>query len=141
MDTRIPIPTDNIYKFYALFGLVAVITCLTLLVYLNKTTNDFLIQAWVADAELSVIKNPSPLDTAKRESLQKNIELVSENKQFFLQGLSLFIALAGYALATGFYVWHNRIQPKQDLLLDLQIEKARLELMQLRLIKCSRKLR
>jgi hypothetical protein len=44
-----------------------------------------------------------------------------------------------YLLGMGFYRWHTIIQPKQDKLFDLQIEKAALELAAMRQVKCSRK--
>ena len=44
MEDKIPIPTDNIYKFYALFGLVLFIFCAGSFIFVQEKTNDLLVQ-------------------------------------------------------------------------------------------------
>jgi len=40
MESKIPLPTDNIYKFYALFGLLLFITSGLTVVWNSNTTNE-----------------------------------------------------------------------------------------------------
>lgn len=40
MESRVPLPTDNIFKFYALFGLLLTIFSAGSVLYVNKSTND-----------------------------------------------------------------------------------------------------
>ncbi len=42
MESKIPIPTDNIYKFYALFGLVILISCIAAFLYVYSSTNELI---------------------------------------------------------------------------------------------------
>ena len=42
MYNRIPLPTDNIYKFYALFGLLIVIFSLGSFLYVNSVSNNLI---------------------------------------------------------------------------------------------------
>ena len=45
MIDRVPVPTDNLYKFYALFSLATLIFSLWGLLYLQRSTNDLLFDA------------------------------------------------------------------------------------------------
>ena len=40
MLNRVPLPTDNIFKFYALFGLLLVMFGIGSTLYVSKSTND-----------------------------------------------------------------------------------------------------
>ncbi len=47
MDSRIPLPTDNIFKLYALFGLLLLIFSIASALYVNKSTNDLIFETAV----------------------------------------------------------------------------------------------
>lgn len=48
VENKIPLPTDNIYKFYALFGLLLLVFTIGAALYVNRTTNDLLFDKIVA---------------------------------------------------------------------------------------------
>lgn len=128
MEGKVPLPTDNIYKFYALFGLTLFITTIAAFLYLHKTTNELLFDAIVVSEELSSKETPSPTDLKRKEVLEKKIEIAVADKKAFNTALEIIAAFSLVAMFIGFSQWHIVIQPKQDRLLDLQIEKAEREL-------------
>lgn len=40
MESKIPLPTDNIFKFYALFGVLILIASIVSVVWINNSTNE-----------------------------------------------------------------------------------------------------
>lgn len=128
MESKIPLPTDNIYKFYALFGLLLFITGIASLVYTQKTTNALLFDAIVTYEELDKKEHPSAVEVKKKELLQRQMEIAVADKDLFTKALGGLIGIAICLMSVGFWRWHTVVQPKQDELLDLQIQKAKHDL-------------
>jgi hypothetical protein len=128
MDSRIPVPTDNIYKFYALFGLLVAVFCAGSIIYVTKTTNELKIPLFLELQELKQVETPTALQTLKFQIVQRQMEVATADKKFFETALSFGFALSLYLLVYGFWKWHRIVQPKQDKLLDLQIRKLEREL-------------
>lgn len=127
MESRVPLPTDNIYKFYALFGLLLFIFGIGAIIALQRSTNDFLYRSALDLESVKAIAQPTPPDIAKRELLSKLITVAKSDKDFLGNCLAAITA-AGFWLAFyGFYKWHKNIQPIQDEMLELQLEKLRRE--------------
>ena len=81
MQSRIPLPTDNIYKFYALFGLLLLIASIALFV---STYSTFQIRASDRFVELSVLselKSPSIEQKAKKQLLEALTEVDKSDKK------------------------------------------------------------
>lgn len=144
MQANIPIPTDNLYKFLALFGLVLIVSGFAGLYLAYATTNAELVTIAERNYELTREQAPSrkegmPIwttlmaDTVHEESkkglyalLQKRVTIAVENRTIYLTVLSLMIGI-GVALAIrGFTQW-AKIQPLHDRLLELQVLKAEKE--------------
>lgn len=128
MDGKIPLPTDNIYKFYALFGLLLLVTSIAAFVYLHQTTNALLFEALINVEELSSKENPTPVEAKKKEVLKRRIDIAVEDKAAFNKALGALMGLAIVAMSYGFRQWHYVVQPKQDKLLDLQVLQAEQDL-------------
>jgi hypothetical protein len=127
MESRIPLPTDNIYKFYALFGLLLLIFGLSATIYTTKSTNEFMVTAVVDLEELKSIVLPSIRETARRQILQRQIEVAKSDKEFFRWASS---GVGGIGLALmifGFKKWHVEVQPTLDEIAQLQLLKLRYE--------------
>lgn len=126
MESKIPLPTDNIYKFYALFGLMLLITCIIGVVLVSTSTNDKL---------HSLVKEYESIPGTKEEKensdlakvIEKRLEIQVSNKKLFLRGLGASIGFAIMLSGYGFRQWHTKIQPKQDEYFELQLEKLRRE--------------
>lgn len=131
---KLPLPTDNIYKFYALFGLLLFIFGAGAAVALQRGTNDSVYKLYV---ELESVRAPSAAPTAAldlkgeksiREALlERLIEVAKEDKKTLSTYLSVLIAFSILLTAAGFYKWHTQIQPIQDEMMRLQLQKLRQE--------------
>jgi len=127
MESRIPLPTDNIYKFYAFFGLLLVIFSIGAVLYVNKITNDI---AYKNAVEYEVLK-ADPLRSLPQEArfkiLTKQFEIAVQNKDMFNSFLGVFIGIGLLMIFYGFRKWHLEIQPIQDEILRLNIKKLKQE--------------
>jgi hypothetical protein len=132
MESRIPLPTDNIYKFYALFGLLLLIFSCGAFIYTNQSSNAQAVEAFI---ELETVKSMATLDKvdeARIEVLERKLEAIKSNKQFYLKGIGILGGIAISMLIWGFAKWHLDIQPMQDEIARLQLEKLRAEVAQLK---------
>jgi len=126
MESRIPVPTDNIYKFYALFGLLLVISSLLGSVYVTQSANES-VHAFAK--EYFSIANPDLKEPSGLEQfIAKRITTTVENRKFYQQGIGVFLGVGIMMMFYGFYMWHMKVQPLQDRLMKLQIEKLEREL-------------
>jgi hypothetical protein len=132
MENKIPIPTDNIYKFYALFGLLIFIFSAGSLIYINRTTNDLAFQDILELDAVKQIPNPSPIDTAKKELLERRLTVAVSDRKSLSSAVGVLAAMGVILMYYGFKKWHQDIQPIQDEITKLQLEKLRHEVRQLK---------
>ncbi|MEJ1359325.1 MAG: hypothetical protein RPU51_14315 [Candidatus Sedimenticola sp. (ex Thyasira tokunagai)] len=126
MESRIPIPTDNIFKFYAMFGLLLLITSIMGTIWVSTSTNEklhSLVKEYEGLAGTKEEKEKS--DLAKVIEIRMNVQ--AENKKTFKYGLSAITGMAFWLMVYGFWQWHTKIQPKQDEYFELQLQKLRQE--------------
>jgi len=127
MENRIPLPTDNIYKFYALFGLLLAIFSAGATIYVNKSTNDL---AFGITVEYETLK-ADPVRTVSQEArfqvLQKKLEIAKSNKNFYTICLGVIIGVGILMIGYGFKKWHTEVQPVQDEIARLSLQKLRQE--------------
>ncbi len=127
MENKIPLPTDSIYKFYALFGLLLFIFSLGATIYVSRSTNDLVFSSAVEYETLKSIEKPTTAEVTKRQGIEKRLEIALADKKFFLYALGALAGLGMVAMIYGFTKWHRDIQPVQDETAKLQLEKLRLE--------------
>lgn len=128
MESKIPLPTDNIYKFYALFGLLLFISSLAAYLYLHKSTNELIFETAVIVEELETREKPSAADIKRKEMAEKRVSIAVEDRKAFNSVLAFLALLGASLMGLGFAVWQFKVQPLQDKLLNLQIQKAEQEL-------------
>lgn len=134
MLDRVPVPTDNIYKFIALFSLVAAIFAVWAALTLHNATNE------VVYTNLPEVESLKKLDSRSHEQelmlslKQRRIEIAKADKKTLTNVLSGLLGFAVVGIGYGFWKWHKDIQPLADAqnkaqleILQLQIEKLRLE--------------
>lgn len=132
---KLPLPTDNIYKFYALFGLLLFIFAIGATVSLQRGTNDSVYKLY---AELEAIRtsspvaNPSPSGQAaspsvREQLLERLIKVATEDRATLSNCLAGLAGISVLLVVVGFRRWHTQIQPIQDEILKLQLEKLRRE--------------
>jgi hypothetical protein len=127
MENRIPLPTDNIYKFYALFGLFLFVFGWALAIHSNNTRNEFFFKSFVELEEIKAIPSPPTAIQVKQQMLEKKIELAIADKPFYLWGTAIIIVLGLFGMLYGFFFWHKHVQPLQDEFFALQKRKLELE--------------
>lgn len=132
MESKIPVPTDNIFKFYALFGLLLFVFAFGSVLFVNRTSNE-LIYAVVPELEgLKQIAKPTPVDAAKIALLQKKLEINKADKDAEIKLLGGLGGVAFLMMLIGFWNWHSKIQPVIDETAKVQLEIAKLQLEKLR---------
>lgn len=133
MEHRIPLPTDNIFKFYAMFGLLIFIFGLSAVIYTTKSANDFLSVAVVDLEELKSLPTPSVRESARRQILQRQIDIAIGDRKYF-EWICIGLSTLGFfGMFYGFQKWHKEVQPKLDEISELQLQKLRHEVNQQKL--------
>lgn len=128
MQNIIPLPTDNIYKFYALFGLILFIFGFSTLIYINKSTNDLVFKTIISVEVIESITNRSPVQEAELAVLKRKQEIALSDKQFYLYCIGSLMGFSVLLMYFGFHRWQTKIQPLQDELTELTIKKLKNEL-------------
>ncbi|MDN3518065.1 hypothetical protein QWY84_10630 [Aquisalimonas lutea] len=127
MENRVPLPTDNIYKFYALFGLLLIIFSIGAMLYVNKSTNDLAFDVAVEYETLKADPMRSVADEARFTVLERKLEIAGKNKKTFMIFLSVIIAAGSLMVWYGFKKWHTEVQPVQDEIARLNLLKLKRE--------------
>jgi hypothetical protein len=127
MESRVPLPTDNIFKFYALFGLLLTIFAVGSVLYVNKSTNDLAFEIAVEYETLKVDPVRSVSQEARFQMLERKLEIAVKNKGTFMLCLSAMMTFGILMMAYGFWKWHTEIQPIQDEIARLSFKKLKQE--------------
>src|SRR5690554_2324500 len=125
MTPQIPVPTDNIYKFLATFGLVVMVASMTLMIVNTTTTNKIVWRTANAIYDLEV--SDDPLKEKRIKLLEAEISVADSNRTSGRWSLAIIFGLGFFACFEGFRRWLKYIQPIYDEILELQREKLRLE--------------
>ncbi|MGE4477185.1 MAG: hypothetical protein AB7E18_18090 [Stutzerimonas sp.] len=132
MESKIPLPTDNIYKFYALFSLLLLIFSLGAFLYVQASANE---QVIAILPELEVLKEAKELslkDKVSKQILERKLEVIASDRAFFHKALGVIFGVAIFGIWFGFSQWHKVIQPLQDEHAKIQLEISRLQLEKLK---------
>ncbi len=122
MQNKVPLPTDNIYKFFALFGLILFIFSLGATIYIAKEANVQLI-----DIAIQLDNTNNNFSDETKGIIEGYREVIVADREYFeskLVGLAMFGALLGLF---GFLIWMVKIQPQQDKLVAFQLKKYKYE--------------
>ncbi len=132
MQSRVPLPTDNIYKFYALFGLLLFLSCTYAFVNLQQSYNERIFKRHVELKTLQDITELNATQLATREILERQAKIDASDKKFFLNSIAVFFSIAILLMFYGFQQWHTKIQPQQDEILKRNLDKIDLEIKMLK---------
>ncbi|MGR5288679.1 hypothetical protein ACP3V5_25505 [Vibrio maritimus] len=129
MESKIPLPTDNIYKFYALFGLLLVVFGAGSFLYVNQSTNNLMYEVLVEHQTLKNIPEEvrTLKDNARLHILDSKIRIGKENRTFFQTCIAIIFVVGVAMIIFGFWTWHSVIQPLQDEITRLNIKKLKQE--------------
>lgn len=134
MESRIPLPTDNIYKFYALFGLLLAIFASGALLYVNQSTNNLIYEIAVEYEVLKHIPENARIipEAVRFEVLNNKREIAKKDKAFFFICISVIMTIATCMVWYGFSRWQRVIQPMQDEITCLNIKKLKQDVGEIR---------
>ncbi|WP_413284237.1 hypothetical protein [Vibrio sp. MA40-2] len=124
-----PLPTDNIYKFFALFGLVIMVTGCVMFSSMHEQYNERIYSAFLEASRLEQIEKPSALQEKQLEVAETRYEISISDKGFYVTISGIITALGVILMILGFYHWMMYIQPEADRFLKVRLEKAELELL------------
>jgi hypothetical protein len=132
MESKIPLPTDNIYKFVALFSLVLLISSFGAIIVATNSANAVVFEHWVELETLQAQEKLSVEQTSRLKALERKIEVTISDKKTFIQLSGAGAAFGLFGIIFGFGYWHKKIQPLADQMAVTQLELARLQLLSLR---------
>jgi hypothetical protein len=128
MIPSVPIATDNIYKFAALFGLVMMISWIVAVLYLLKINYEFGVEN-INEYELLKVKTDlTQAESIRKDALEQILRLRSVGTKVFMWSLNILFLVGIGICYWGFRSWYKKVQPKQDELVNLQIEKMKREI-------------
>ena len=128
MQSKIPLPTDNIYKFYALFGLLIFLSSAYAFTNLYQNYNERSFKRYIDLEVLKSIEVLSPDQVATKKVLEEQRKIDASDKRIFINALSFIFSISLFLMGFGFYRWHSKIQPQQDKTIEKQLEKMELEI-------------
>ena len=132
MESKIPLPTDNIYKFLALFSLVLLISSVGAVIFATNAANAIVFEHWVELEPLQAQEKLSVEQASRLKALEKKVEIAVSDKKTFTRLSNVGIGLGLAGIFFGFGYWHMRIQPLADQMAITQLELARLQLLLLK---------
>ena len=128
MTPKLPVPTDNVYKFYVLFGLVILISSAFGSIYVTDLTNNRIFEIYTQIGKYKEDGEISSFEEGQIQMLEKLKEVALANKDIYGIVLAWSFATSLYVMAYGFYKWHMTIQRRDDRLIELKIKQLERDL-------------
>ncbi|HXU93297.1 MAG TPA: hypothetical protein VFP33_06520 [Gallionella sp.] len=131
MTPSLPIATDNIYKFTCLFGLALIVVAIFSFVSMYSASLERKVKYMEVVILLEAKEQRSKADDDLLEMNKKLLEIAKSNEK---AGNTLVSAILGIGIALsayGAFLWHGKIQLRDDKLAQLQIEKLEVEISKL----------
>jgi hypothetical protein len=128
MLSTVPGATENIYKFYVLLGLSLFISSGLGLVYDRAQHKELVTRQYLELETLRLKADLSPEEKKRAEVLEWKLNLDVADRRFTVGALGGVAGIGIVLIIVGFTIWQKTIQRKQDLLVDLQIEKLKQEI-------------
>lgn len=132
MTPSLPVPTDNLYKFACLFGLVLVVTGVFsfVAVYASSLERKAALMEAIFTLEDKLEK---PMVEQKRLFLNQTLLEKTANDESFANKLLGVVLGSGFLLAGwGWWNWKRVVHPRDERVAVLQVEKLELEVGRLR---------
>lgn len=124
MQPTLPVPTDSLYKFAALFGLVLLVT--SVIAFNTSYNNTHAELTSLAQKYIDIELKQGTAARQMRRLLDTQIEIADSNRDFRAYFIALTLAIGTLSSGWGFFMWH-RLQPLRDELLELEVLLARKE--------------
>jgi hypothetical protein len=132
MESRVPVPTDNIFKFYAMFGLLLFIFCCGAMLYVTRASNDVVFATLPELEGLRQNSTPSKVEQMRIALLERKLEINKADKTTFKYMVGVLVLMSLCLLLHGFKKWQSEVQPIIDRMAKAQLDIAELQLEKLR---------
>ena len=131
MQPSLPIPTDNIYKFACLFGLVLIVSAIFAFVSSYSSSLDRKIKYSEVVIPLEAKADRSKIENDLLALNQRLIEVTKSNEKSANTAIGIVLGIGLLLSAYGALKWHQVIQSRDDKsylqLRKLEAEVAKLE--------------
>lgn len=131
MQPSLPIPTDNIYKFACLFGLVLIVSAIFAFVSSYSSSLDRKIKYSEVIIPLEAKADRSKIENDLLALNQRLIEVTKSNEKSASTAIGIVLGFGLLLSAYGAKKWHQVIQTRDDKLADLQLRKLEAEVAKL----------
>ena len=131
MDSRVPLPTDNVFKFYALFGLFLISFSLGLGVYVTNHTNDIVVDSLIEVEKINGMPEPTREVQVRKAVFERKKEIALSDRNAWSIFEGILLAIGGCCAFYGFRRWHKEIKPVIDETAKIQLEILKLQLQKL----------
>ena len=131
MESRVPLPTDNIYKFYALFGLALFLASIFAFLNIHSSYNERALERYVEVETLNGLAQLNLEQQLRKNVLEAQERIDASDKKFLISVLGGVLTVAIWLMGYGFYSWHTKIQPLQDEFMQKQLTKLGMEINEL----------
>jgi hypothetical protein len=131
MTPSLPVPTDNIYKFSCLFGLVLIVVSVFSFVSVYNSSLESKIKYNEAIITLEAKPQRSKEENERLEMNKKLIEVTKANENMADTVLGVVAALGIMLCGFGGYDWFQKVQKRDDRFMQLQLEKLEAEVAKL----------
>jgi hypothetical protein len=119
------LPTDNLYKFMALSGIVLIISS-SFIVWKHADRSQELLRE--VNAGLAVEKTNSDDQGSHLSNMKLKLEelkLILKDKPWYMAFLLISQIIGGFLSIIGFRLWYLRVQKYQDIILAEQVKSYR----------------
>ncbi|RYY90114.1 MAG: hypothetical protein EOO15_03920 [Chitinophagaceae bacterium] len=131
MQPSIPIPTDNIYKFACLFGLVLIVAGIFAFVSSYSSALDRKVHYSEALIPLEAKAQRTKAEDAILAMNKNLIEVTKSNENVANGFITVVLVIGGSLSFYGAGKWHSVIQKRDDQLASLQLRKLEAEVKRL----------
>jgi hypothetical protein len=128
MFPNLSIATDNIYKFACLFGLALILASIFSFVSVYNFTLNKNISLSEAIIAIEAKKERTKEEEAKLELSNKLLNVAKSNQEVANKAISYVLGIGIFLTIYGAWFWKTKIQARDDLLANLQVEKLRAEI-------------
>lgn len=128
MQSKVPLPTDNIYKFYALFGLALSLALVYAFVNMHQSFNERAYKRYIDLEVLNSYEKLTPVQKATKAILENQKKIDASDKKTLIYAIGGTLGISILLIISGFYQWSSKIQPQQDKIIEMQIKKMALEI-------------
>lgn len=131
MSPSVPIPTDNIYKFFCLFGLALIVSSIFAFVASYSSALDRKVKYFEAIIILEAKDSRSKVEDDTLALTKRLVEITDKNLSVANSAVGVVLGLGLILSGFGARRWYARIQPRDDMLAELQIAKLQAEVAKL----------